>query len=78
MFVHKESLQILQYASPEIPIQRDLHAPPNYQGLPARVLYFGAFTMCVTKRRKNMAKVWIANASRLAHILEATVENTKG
>ena len=77
MFVHKKSLQILQYASPEIPIQRDLHAPPNYQGLPARVLYFGAFTMCVTKRRKLMAKLWIADASTLARILEAAVENTK-
>ena len=77
MFVHKKSLQILQYASPEILIQRDLHAPPNYQGLPARVLYFGAFTMCVTKRRKLTAKLGIADASTLARILEAAVENTK-
>ena len=77
MFVHKKSLQILQYASPEIPIQRDLHAPPNYEGLPARVLYFGAFTMCVTKQRKITAKLWIADASTLAQILEAAVENTK-
>ena len=77
MFVHKKSLQILQYASAEIPIQRDLHAPPNYEGLPARVLYFGAFTMCVTKQRKITAKLWIADASTLAQILEAAVENTK-
>ena len=61
----------------EIPIQRDLHAIPNNQGLPEPALYFGAFTMCLTKQNKNMAKLWIADASTLANLLEPAVENTK-